>query len=60
MSDPNYMHEFWPNRKGLCKQIVGDRHCGKPEDFIVHNRYKQYTEEECKRGDVNEATRILS
>jgi hypothetical protein len=25
VSDPNYMHDYDPNRKGVCKQIVGGR-----------------------------------
>jgi len=28
MGDPKYAHEFWPNRKGNCKQIVGNKICG--------------------------------
>lgn len=39
MSDPNYEHEFMPNRKGLCKQVFRDGHCCKPEDDIVHVRW---------------------
>lgn len=39
MSDPNYMHEFDPSRKGLCKVLAGGRHCGLAEDAIVHKRF---------------------
>lgn len=38
MSDPRHSHDFEPNRRGLCKQIVGAEHCGQPEDSLVHNR----------------------
>ncbi len=49
MSDPTYMHEFDPSRKGLCKRIAGGKHCQKPENAIVHQRFveqKQREEEE--------------
>lgn len=41
MSDLNYRHEFEPNRKGLCKMIIGSRNahiCHLPEDAPVHTR----------------------
>jgi NTP pyrophosphatase (non-canonical NTP hydrolase) len=41
MSDPRYEHKFWPNKKGFCKQIVGDRHCGEEKDAIVHTRFEE-------------------
>lgn len=53
MSDPNYMHEFLPNRKGLCKQITTLGHCGKPEDAPVHVRWKE-KEKEVTEGEENE------
>jgi hypothetical protein len=48
MSDPRYMHEFWPNKKGLCKRIVGCQMCHEPEDAEVHQRFvrKQKEDEE--------------
>lgn len=39
MSDPNN-HEFLPNRKGLCKDVVGSRHCGLPEDARPHRLWR--------------------
>ncbi len=56
MSDPNYMHEFWPNRKGTCQEMVtpGPRNCGLTEDAPVHQRYKdkyQYTATDEARMD---------
>jgi len=39
MSDPNYAHEFEPNKRGVCKRIVGGGHCGLPEDHKVHKRF---------------------
>jgi hypothetical protein len=41
MSDPRYEHKFWPNKKGFCKQIIGDRHCGEEKDAIVHTRFEE-------------------
>lgn len=41
MSDPNYEHPFMPNRKGLCKFVLKDRHCGEPEDDIRHLRWAE-------------------
>ncbi len=42
--DVNYSHEFWPNNKGLCKQLVGGKkrgvkHCGLPKEALVHQRW---------------------
>ncbi|KKL05757.1 hypothetical protein LCGC14_2602820, partial [marine sediment metagenome] len=39
MSDPNYAHQFLPNRGGLCKLIVSGSHCGLSEDVAVHRRH---------------------
>lgn len=39
MSDPRHAHEFLPNRKGQCKQIVGTEMCHKPQDAIEHMRF---------------------
>lgn len=45
MSDPNYAHEFSPNRNGLCKDIVSGKHCHLPEDAVVHLRWKPQEDE---------------
>lgn len=39
MSDPNYEHPFWPNRKGLCTRIISRGHCGLPVGAEVHTRW---------------------
>lgn len=36
--DPNYTHEWEPNRQGLCKQIVSGRICHQVESSEVHRR----------------------
>ena len=41
MSDPRYEHEFLPNRKGRCKQIIGFEHCGEDENFPPHIRWAE-------------------
>lgn len=41
MCDPRYSHEFYPNKKGLCKVIVGNEMCHKPHDAIEHVRWKE-------------------
>ena len=46
MSDPNYEHPFIPNRKGLCKFVLKDHHCGEPEDDIRHLRWAERHGEE--------------
>lgn len=38
MSDPNYAHEFVPNREGRCRVIIGSRICAEPESAAVHQR----------------------
>jgi hypothetical protein len=45
MSDVNYSHEFQPNRKGLCTQIIGGRKtgytiCHLPEDASAHEKWR--------------------
>lgn len=49
MTDPNYAHEFNPNRQGLCKEIIGGRklgysHCGDPKEALVHVRWAAQNE----------------
>lgn len=39
--DPNYLHEFNPNRHGYCKSIISGRHCGLGDIADVHVRYEQ-------------------
>jgi hypothetical protein len=54
MGDPNYMHEFWPNRKGKCQALVSGSYCGLTEDALVHQRCKekhQYTATDEARMD---------
>ena len=41
MSDRNYMHEFLPNRRGVCKQYLSNGLCHEPEDAIVHKRWEE-------------------
>ena len=41
MTDPNYEHEFWPNRKGTCQRVVSGGHCHLPEDAPVHVRWEE-------------------
>jgi len=41
MSDPRHAHKFDPNRRGLCKRIVGDSHCHLEEDALVHENYRR-------------------
>jgi len=41
MTDPNYEHEFFPNRKGTCQRIVSAAHCGLPEDAPAHVRWEE-------------------
>jgi len=40
MSDPNYAHEYDPNRQGKCKRIVGNEICHLGADADVHTRFK--------------------
>jgi len=49
MSDPNYRHKFYPNRKGLCKEVIRGRHCGKHREDPVHERYEKFIDEEAER-----------
>jgi hypothetical protein len=41
VSDPNYMHEFSPNRNDKCKSIVSGRICGMPVEYEAHTRYAE-------------------
>jgi hypothetical protein len=41
MSDPNYEHEFKPNRKGFCKRVLKYEQCGKQKDDIMHLRWEE-------------------
>ncbi len=53
MSDPNYEHEFMPNRKGTCKRIVSAAHCGEREDFPAHVRWvERHPEPEVCEGTM--------
>ncbi len=54
MSDPNYAHQFDPNRNGLCIATVGGKKrgywmCHLPEEAPVHKRWldRQDNTEEC-------------
>jgi hypothetical protein len=46
MSDPNYMHEFVSNAKGVCKQIVSGSYCHLPKSATVHQRFKPQENDE--------------
>jgi len=37
--DPNYLHEFNPNRNNRCKSSVNGRICYMSEQYIAHARY---------------------
>lgn len=50
MSDPNFAHEFSPNRNGLCKTIVSGCHCHKNENDIVHVRWEQHVNDPYKEA----------
>jgi hypothetical protein len=41
MTNPNYEHEFFPNRKGTCQRVVSGRHCGERENFPPHTLWTQ-------------------
>jgi len=49
VSDPNYSHEFVPNKKGLCKQIVSGSLCHQGEQALVHTRWALAHKEEEER-----------
>ena len=59
MSNPYYMHEYHPTRKGRCGFIYGgnhSHHCAEPEDALVHQRYKdEVSEEEPSRAGQGES-----
>jgi hypothetical protein len=43
--DPNYAHEFNPNRQGFCKSIIRGRICGLPEEWTAHIRFAEKEKE---------------
>ena len=60
MSDPNYAHEFNPNKHGLCKYIIGGRKhpriCHLPEDAEIHVRAQKILEEREESQRLAEST----
>lgn len=53
MSDPNN-HEFWPNKRGKCKQIIGSMMCHLPEDAPAHERWKRNHVEDISESEPDE------
>lgn len=58
MTDPNYMHEFWPNRKGTCQLVVSGKHCGLSETAQVHARFKA-KQKEAAAEIIAEANKVM-
>lgn len=46
------MHEFTPNKKGLCTHPIGLETCYRPETALPHQRWKEKEQKE-KRGEAN-------